>query len=205
MKTISLEIKGISALIINRFKEQDEVPTKLSKGKKDYGSPRQQAEQTAYHDEDDKKLWIPTSWLKGSIQTVASDYKLPSTRKSAKSVSGGAIFPLEEKVYFLEEYTLSDIEVDSRPCVIQRARIMRHRARLETWSVAFNIQIEDEILNDEMVHQMLTDAGRRAGMGDYRPSKGGPFGRFLVSKWNVKSDDSFEEVTPPVRRIKKVS
>lgn len=115
--------------------------------------------------------------------TVASDYKLPSSRKSAKSVAGGAIVPCAEKIFFIEKYTKKNIEIDSRPCVVQRARIMRHRSRLESWTLKFQIEIDDEILPPEHVHEMLSDAGRRAGLGDYRPQRGGPFGRFQVVSW----------------------
>jgi hypothetical protein len=184
MKTIEVEIKGVSPILINRFKESDEQPVAVKKTtKKDYGTPREQAEATPYRDGEDGLLWIPTVWLTGTIRTVASDYKLPGTRKSVKSVSGGAVIPTDEKMYFLEKYKLKDIEVDSRPVVIQRARVMRHRARLEAWSVKTTIEIDEEIIPVDHVHQILNDAGRRAGMGDFRPQKGGPFGRFLVSSW----------------------
>lgn len=184
MKTVDVTIKGASALLINRFKETDEVPQSMKKaGKRDYGTPRHQAEQTAYCDPDTQLLWVPTSWIKGAIQTVASDYKLPGTRKSVKSVAGGAIIPVNEKAYFSEGYKLPQIEIDSRPCVVQRARIMRHRARLESWTLAFALEIDNEILEVTNVHQILSDAGRRAGIGDFRPQRGGPFGRFQVVEW----------------------
>jgi hypothetical protein len=186
MKTVSVRIEGISALLINRFKEQDEVVENMKGRKKDYGTPRFQAEATAYADDKTKLLWVPSSWIKGAIQSIASDYKLPGSRKSVKSVSGGAIIPGEEKIYFDEKYKIKDIEVDSRPCVIQRARIMRHRAKLESWSLSFELEIEDSILEPDNVHQILSDAGRRSGLGDYRPQRGGPFGRFVVTSWKLK-------------------
>jgi hypothetical protein len=189
MKTVRVKIQGVSPLLINRFKEQDEIPSTMKKGnKKDYGTPRAQAEATAYRDDKTGKIWIPSSWIKGTIQTVASDYKLPGTRKSVKSVSGGAILPVEEKVYFDEQYQLKDIEIDSRPCVVQRARIMRHRARVEKWTLTFDLMIEDSILPLDDVHTIISDAGRRAGMGDYRPAKGGPFGRFHVTSWREQKN-----------------
>lgn len=189
MKTIEVHIKGVSPLLINRFKEQDEVVDAVKKaGKKDYGTPREQAELTAYVDEKTKLLWIPSSWITGAIKTIASDYRLPGTRKSVKSVAGGVIIPTEEKLYFLEEYKIKDLEVDSRPVVIQRARIMRHRARLEKWSVSFCLEIDETILPTKDVHQILNDAGKRAGLGDFRPQKGGPFGRFIITSWKELKD-----------------
>lgn len=188
MKTFEVTIEGVSPLLINRFKEQDEVPQKMKKsGKKDYGTPREQAESAAYQDPDGK-IWIPSTWPKGCLSTVASDYKLPSSRKSVKSVIGGAVIPVDEKVYFDEKYKIKNIEVDSRPCVVQRARIMRHRARLEKWSLTFALQIEETILEPGNVHEMMNDAGRRAGIGDFRPARGGPFGRFSVTSWKQLKD-----------------
>lgn len=45
------------------------------------------------------------------------------------------------------------------------------------------LEIEETILDPSNVHEMISDAGRRAGIGDFRPSKGGPFGRFQLIEW----------------------
>lgn len=183
MKTITIKLKGASALLINRFAESREHPPKTQRGgRRDFGTPRRQAELTAYADSNGR-LWMPSTWIKGAIQSIASDYKLIGTRKSLKSVSGGCIRAMEEKLYFLENYHIKDIEIDSRPVVIQRARIMRHRARLESWSVQCLFELEDELIDVETLNQMLTDAGRRSGVGDFRPQKGGSFGRFIVTEF----------------------
>jgi hypothetical protein len=188
MITIFSVIEGVSPLLINRFKENDEISDDIKRsGKKDYGTPRSQAEQTAYRDTPSNILWIPSLWFKGALTAVSSDWKIPGSRKSVKSIIGGVVLPVNEKCFFKEKYTLSDIEVDSRPCVIQRARIMRHRARLEAWSIDLALEIDDELLSEDAVHKMLVEAGRRVGVGDYRPQKGGPFGRFRVISWVSKT------------------
>jgi len=203
MKTVDIELKGVSPLLINRFKENDEIPTTVKKGKKDYGTPRKQAEGTAYVDEKTKVMWVPSSWITGSINTIASDYKLTGTRKSLKSVSGGAIVPCEEKIYFKEKYKLKHIEVDSRPVVIMRARIMRHRARLEKWTLRFSLEVDEEIIPVNQLNDVMTDAGRRAGLGDFRPPKGGPFGRYLISNWKVRGERVTKKAKKSVKKAKK--
>lgn len=194
MKTINIELKGISPLLINRFKENDEQPVAIKKGKRDYGTPREQAEKTAYADPKTKLLWIPSSWVTGTISTVASDYKITGSRKSVKSVSGGAVVPTDEKIYFTQKYKLKDVEVDSRPCVVQRARIMRHRSRLEKWGLKFSLECDESIIPTAQLHEILNDAGRRAGMGDYRPPRGGPFGRFKIVSWKVQGEKAAKKV-----------
>ena len=186
MKTITTSIEGISPLLINKFSDKSEIVETMTKTKVDYGTPREQATAGAYFDETTKLMWIPSTWTKGAITSVSSDYKLPKSRKSVKSVIGGSVLCLQEKLYFLEKYVIDDAEVDSRPVVIKgRGRIMRHRARLEKWSLKFDISIDDSILAVENVHEMLSDAGRRSGIGDFRPQKTGPFGRFMITQWTV--------------------
>lgn len=187
MKTINATLKGTTPLLIHAFAPdfgQDEVVKK--KSAKGHGTPREQIEKTTWKDEDGT-IWMPSLWPKGSMMSCASEYKLPGTRKSLKSVLGGAVIPCEEKLYFIEKYSIDDCEIDSRPVVIQRARIMRHRARLETWSVVFNFELDEEIIPSDVIHEVLTDAGRRAGVGDFRPQKGGMFGKFQIVKFEVNN------------------
>lgn len=186
MKNIKATIEGISPLLMCRFSEEEEVKKETSrKTKKDYGTPREQARKLAYLDEKTEELWVPSLWIKSSIHSVASDYKLPSSRKSAKSVTGGAIIMVNEKIYFKEKYKFKDSEIDSRPVVIQRARIMRHRPKIEKWTLEFEMEIDDTILDTENINAMLVDAGRRSGIGSYRPQKSGSFGRFIVTHWEI--------------------
>ena len=177
------KIQGATPLLIRGFEAgfgQDDVVKKRIATR--YGTPREQAEKLLYI-ADDGKIWIPTSWFKGAITACSSEYKLPGSRKSLKSVIGGVVVTPNETTFFTEGYTAKDVEVDSRPAVVQRARIMRHRPRLEKWSVGITLQIDDEIVPPETIHDLLVDAGRRAGVGDYRPNRGGPFGKFKVTEW----------------------
>ncbi|GAI19389.1 unnamed protein product, partial [marine sediment metagenome] len=63
--------------------------------------------------------------------------------------------------------------------VIQRARIMRARPRFDKWELDFTIDFDDEIIGKDKVNEILTYAGQRIGIGDYRPL----FGRFIVTKF----------------------
>ena len=185
MSIFRATLKGSSALLINAFALDFGMEEKVAKRKKndDYGSPREQAEKVLYSDKKTGKLWVPSSWVKGTMMGAASEYKLPSSRKSLKSILGGAVIPVDEKCYFVEKFTKKNIEIDSRPVVIQRAKIMRHRPRLEKWSITCELEIDESLVPAKTILELLNDCGRRVGVGDFRPQKGGPFGRFQISSW----------------------
>ena len=80
----------------------------------------------------------------------------------------------------VKEYT-----IDSRPVVIPatKGRIVRHRPRFDQWEVSFNLEYDTALLNETELRQVIDDAGSRVGLLDFRPEKKGPFGRFIVTKW----------------------
>ena len=79
-------------------------------------------------------------------------------------------------------------EVDSRSVVIPSTggRIMKHRARLDKWGLTFILQYDPEMFSEDIVRKLVDDAGRRVGLGDYRPDRKGPFGKFCVVKWKIE-------------------
>jgi hypothetical protein len=61
---------------------------------------------------------------------------------------------------------------------------MAHRPRLDEWECSFTIDLFDpDILAPADVRQIIDDAGKKIGLGDFRPSRKGPFGRFVVTAW----------------------
>jgi hypothetical protein len=88
------------------------------------------------------------------------------------------------------EEPAKDFEVDSRPVTIPatKGRIMRHRPRWDHWNATFPLTIDDDLLDPDMAHQLLQEAGVSYGIGDFRPEKRGPFGTFLVTQWEEIAD-----------------
>jgi hypothetical protein len=37
-----------------------------------------------------------------------------------------------------------------------------------------------------MIHQLFEEGGRRIGIGDFRPERGGPYGRFAIVSWEMQ-------------------
>ena len=62
--------------------------------------------------------------------------------------------------------------------VVQRARILRTRAKFDEWAVTFTVEVDPELVDKEQLASWLDIAGRRIGLGDWRPEKSGHYGRF---------------------------
>ena len=67
-------------------------------------------------------------------------------------------------------------EIDRRPAVIQRQRIVKSRPRFNSWEIEFTVNFDESRIKKETLKQILEEAGQSKGIGDYRPK----FGRFAL-------------------------
>ena len=68
------------------------------------------------------------------------------------------------------------------PVVVQRNRLERTRAKFDEWSVTLLLEADDELVDQQQLESWLDIAGRRIGLGDWRPEKSGDYGRFVVDE-----------------------
>lgn len=182
---IIVGIKGMTPLIMNRFTEENEVAVSSGtraaiKGTK--GSPREQAEPKAYRDTDGR-LYIPGPNIFSCIIAAGSFHK---AGKSKVTTQKSSLIPAGISVVELVcPLTSSLWEVDSRSVVIPSTggRIMCHRPRVDEWSTTFTLDVDTAMFDPKFVRTIVDDAGKKVGLGDFRPARKGPFGRFVVSKW----------------------
>ena len=79
--------------------------------------------------------------------------------------------------------TLDELSTNAQhtvPVVVQRNRTLRTRAWFKEWSLTFIVDCDDELVDQDQLSSWLDIAGRRIGVGDWRPSKSGEYGRFRV-------------------------
>jgi hypothetical protein len=133
-------------------------------------------------------LYMPSTWILAMLREAGSQHKMKGSRKSVKYLVPAAVVVSQYEIPLLseEDVPLTDFEVDRRPVRIRATggRIMRYRPRLDQWRAKFDLEIDEEILPENMIHTLLSDGGRKIGIGDFRPSCGGPFGRFKLIQWD---------------------
>lgn len=186
IKTVEIEVTGVTALLVHKFDESNEQAKSTRKVIQDHGTPREQAEKVVYKSADG--FYFPGTWLAGSITEAGGNHKLRGSRKSAKFVVPAAVRIVESEISILNgdgKSKVKDFEVDSRPVTIPatKGRVMRHRPRFDCWSAKATVKINEDLLPEDFVHQLFNEAGEQQGIGDFRPNKRGPFGTFRVTSW----------------------
>lgn len=179
MKEIHVEIVGTTPLLMNKYNVEQELNRQAGKRITKTYDPKEEAEKSAYWSVGKKKeLIIPSQVLYASILNASSFHKIG--KRSAKSILAGSI-----RVEPMEVSLGTDkYEIDSRPVVIQRNRVLKSRAILKEWSASFKIVYDEKLIADPVIIKtVLEEAGQRIGIMDFRPQKSGPYGCFDVTKF----------------------
>lgn len=189
MKTYTARIEGTTGLIQHRFGEQAEgdssATTRLIGSSR--GTPREEAEKVSYR-YPNGDLYHPGAAIARLLREAGANHKVKGSRRSVKFAIPSAVIILDDTIGLINPDTdapLNDFEVDSRPVVIPstKGRVMRHRPRVDRWAMTFRLEIDDDLLPPDFINQLLSEGGRKVGLGDFRPERGGPFGRFIVTGW----------------------
>jgi hypothetical protein len=182
---VKATIAGVTPILMNRFTAENEVDVTSGSRpahKGDQGSPREQAEKKLYADSEGK-LYIPGPNIFACLIEAGKYHKLNkkqvTTQKRSMVPAGLSV---EEIVCPLKT---PGWEVDSRSVVNPSTggRIMCHRPRCDKWELTFTLDIDETLFSPKFVRQLVDDAGKRVGLGDYRPDRKGPFGKFVVKGW----------------------
>lgn len=185
MKSITVTIRGFASLLIHRFGEAAEAEAKTRTVNIERESPREQAAKAAYSI--GGHYFFPGAAVARLLREAGGGHKQRGSRKSLKFIVPAAVTVDDDmiKILDLAGQPVTDFEVDSRPVTIPatKGRIMRHRPRFDAWTATFTLTVDEEVLDADVVQTLLVDGGRRLGIGDFRPEKGGPFGRFHIASW----------------------
>lgn len=182
-KTIDVELEGKSSLLMNSALSMLEEATMKKNPTKNYDH-KEEAKKASYRNKAGN-LFIPTRAMKACLINAASWYKFG--KRSAKQIIAGCttIEPLEEiELTDKKGKPIVDYEIDLRPVVVQRARIIRARPKISEWYLRFKIIYNSEMIGDaNIIQQILEEAGQRIGLLDNRPQKYGENGTFVVTKF----------------------
>lgn len=189
MSLIKCAIQGESPLLMNRFTEASAAKVSAGTsviGISSKGTPREQAAPRLYTSADGKPILPGPNVFRGLIdagQFHKAGRKQITTAKSSLIPAG--IHLVEIECPILNPFGPVTWEVDSRSVVNPSTggRMMCHRPRFDVWKIEFTLQVDDQMFDEAITRRLVEDMGRKVGLGDFRPSRKGPFGRSMITSW----------------------
>ena len=176
-----VKIEGTSPLLQHRFSGEGLPSAKLKK--KDEKRITDDVKSFLYQTPNGE-IYQPSTHIICTMKKAGARYQIPGQGKLTykNMIGSGVIIVIPDAIPHLNP----EWEVDIRSVIINRARIMRHRPVFNEWALKFQLDIEEDEIDPTVVKEVLEYAGKRVGIGDFRPEKGGSFGRFHVTEWKIK-------------------
>lgn len=109
--------------------------------------------------------------------------KVGTKTKSMKSIIAAVLMITPEQI-LMPEYD----EIDKRSAVNRnvKARVMVVRPKWITWEAEFDMILDNGTMTKEMITELITVTGNYVGIGSYRPTNNGYFGRFKLKTLDKK-------------------
>ncbi len=122
------------------------------------------------------KFCLPFAYLKGAIESAAPD------------VNGISKAQVRRAIRIVETYVpLKTSHATMREDLVRlndpnRTADIRYRPEFAEWEASFTVEYNAGVVSMNTVVNLFNIAGFAAGIGEWRPEKGGEFGRFHVKE-----------------------
>lgn len=184
---VEVTIVGSAAMLFHRW-NCDAVAAKGAAAKGSKAKKSDDVESYVYRD-DAGDLCLPGEYVRQSVLMAAKFRQDPrSPRKSAFDLFKAGVVSLTD----LSSLGVKDWDyLDRRRVVIQRNAITRERPAMKAgWSATVQLQVLlPEYIDEHTLSDVLTNAGRLVGVGDFRPT----FGRFRIESFvRIALDEAAE-------------
>ena len=177
---VTVKVAGVADILFHRW-NCEAVEAKASAAKGSKAKKSDDIESYVYRN-DAGELCVPGEYLRQSIIAAAKFRQDPrSPRKSAMDLFKAAVVSLTPLASLGTDKW--DYE-DKRRVLVQRNGINRTRPAMKAgWSVEFDLMVNlPEYVPPQDLNEVIANAGRLIGMGDFRPT----FGRFQVTGFELQ-------------------
>lgn len=184
MKKYKVSIKGVTPYMQHRMDDASLAVWEKQRGtiieRKEVA--QEDALRAEYHSyKKDGYYYLPADHLKGAMINAGGfvKAKVGNSRKSMKNIVAAMFFVSPQ------ELTLPDYDdIDKRSAVNRnvKARIIVVRPKWTNWKIDFTLSVDNDTITQETVEEILKYAGSYVGIGSFRPTNNGQFGRFEVEK-----------------------
>lgn len=191
--TLRVTLRGVSPLLMNKIDDATLLNLRRPGGKRAKTAerpelPRDEAATKVYLTKDGNPF-IPTENLLSCLIAAGQFVRLDGKRQvsTAKSTTLPAFLSLEDELLPLLDapHWETDIRPGRNPNGGEMVCLVR--PRFDAWRFEVNATVDLDEISMVIVRQLFDVAGKRIGLGDFRPSRKGPFGKFEVLSWEERS------------------
>lgn len=178
---IMVEIQGTADILFHRWNEES-VDAKASAAKNSKAKKTDDTESYMWRNEKNL-ICIPGEYLRQSIIHAAKFRQDPrSPRKSAMDLFKAGVVSLTNLASLGKS---APDYYDKRRVTIQRNGINRVRPAMRAgWVATFDLSVLlPEYISPDLLREVIVDAGRLIGVGDFRPT----FGRFSIGQFRIQA------------------
>ena len=135
-----------------------------------------------YHSHTDEagNFYIPSEHLRMAFINAGSfvKSKVGNARKSMKNIVA-AMFTITPDAIRMPRFD----QIDKRSAVNRaaKARVITIRPKWSEWKAEFELIVDNDTITESTIKDIISYAGAYVGIGSYRPTNNGPFGRFELS------------------------
>jgi hypothetical protein len=192
VKDLRVTLEGVSELLLANpaLSLDQEAEKRLTGVRKKVLSREEEAERLEYRlPAPDRRLYIPAtqpreSWIEGAKRLKEKG------RQASMANAVSAALGFEEPVFPLRDGNgefIYDYLIDTRPANVRGARILRSRPMIPLpWILECHFTLDEALLPAEELEHIIQLAGKRDGIGDYRPNSKGWFGKYRLGRLSVE-------------------
>lgn len=185
LKSVTFQIRGTSPLIQHAWSQKGLRELRMTKQERALNKKKNppttrdpEAEaRAATHTMNDGSYAVPVTAIKAAIISAAhKDLGCEKTavRKALFLIAAeGDLVRLDCCELFIREDIVR---------IGQGSTDIRYRPQFDEWSVRINAQVDADIVSPDVLANLVQRAGFGCGIGEWRPEKGGDFGRFELDK-----------------------
>lgn len=184
MQTFNVKIKGLTPYMQHRMDDH-----KLEQWEKQRGPIHERGEvshedavRAEYHcyRNAEGKCFIPADQIRGSLIGAGSYVKAKvGGRSKSMKVLVAAMFIVAPEQILIPDYDT----IDKRSAVNRniKGRVIVVRPKWTAWEAEFQLQVYEDTITKETITQLFEYAGNLVGIGSFRPTNNGLFGRYQTS------------------------
>jgi hypothetical protein len=184
MKIYKVKINGITPYMQHRMDDVklDEWERKRGPIHERSGPSEPDSSRAEYHcyRNQSGKCYIPSDHIRGALINAGSfvKAKVGGTSKSMKTIVA-AMFMVTPDQIEMPDYDA----IDKRSGVNRniKARIITIRPKWTNWEAEFTLSISNDTIAKGSIEQIIQYAGDYIGIGSFRPTNNGMFGRFTLN------------------------